>query len=82
MTIVVIISFVCIILTAITAIFSILAYARVVGMEKSTHQIAWQNVPEPTQELTEEEEKAEMERKKALMKQFDDMYTGHEDEQV
>lgn len=25
----------------ITAIFSFLAYARVVGMEKSTHQIQW-----------------------------------------
>jgi len=34
------------IVTSITAVFSILAYAKVVGMEKSTHQIQWQPIPE------------------------------------
>lgn len=34
-----------VLLTMITAGFSILAYAKVVGMEKSTHQIQWEPVP-------------------------------------
>lgn len=33
-----------ILLTGITAIFSVLAYAKVVGMEKSTHQISWEPI--------------------------------------
>lgn len=33
--------------TAITAVFSILAYAKVVGMEKSTHQIQYMPVQQP-----------------------------------
>jgi len=48
----VILSLVSIILTSITAIFSILAYAKVVGMEKSTHQIQWQPIPEAEEGLT------------------------------
>lgn len=36
-----ILSIVSILFTMVTAIFSFLAYARVVGMEKSTHQIQW-----------------------------------------
>jgi len=31
--------------TIITAVFSVLAYAKVVGMEKSTHRITQQYVP-------------------------------------
>jgi hypothetical protein len=31
--------------TLITAVFSVLAYAKVVGMEKSTHRIVQQYVP-------------------------------------
>jgi len=42
----IILSLVSVILTSITAIFSILAYAKVIGMEKSTHQIQWQPIPE------------------------------------
>ena len=29
------------IFTVVTAIFSFMAYSRVVGMEKSTHQVSW-----------------------------------------
>ena len=36
-----VISLVAIILTCITAVFSILAYCKVVGLEKSTHKIEW-----------------------------------------
>lgn len=52
-----IVSIISIILTGITAGFSVFAYAKVVGMEKSTHQVQW--VP-LDQELksTEELEKA------------------------
>jgi len=42
----IIFSLVSILLTTITSIFSILAYAKVIGMEKSTHQIQWQPIPE------------------------------------
>jgi len=40
-----ILSCISILFTGITAIFSILAYSKVVGMEKSTHQIVQQMVP-------------------------------------
>lgn len=36
-----------VLLTLITAGFSILAYAKVVGMEKSTHQVQFQPIPTP-----------------------------------
>lgn len=36
--------------TAITAVFSILAYAKVVGMEKSTHQIQYVPMETPGQD--------------------------------
>jgi len=36
-----VISLVAIILTCLTAVFSILAYCKVVGLEKSTHKIEW-----------------------------------------
>jgi hypothetical protein len=36
-----ILSLLAVILTAITSIFSFLAYARVVGLENSTHKIQW-----------------------------------------
>lgn len=32
--------------TAITAVFALKAYATVLGMEKSTHQIQWQPIPQ------------------------------------
>lgn len=41
-----ILSIVSVLFTIITAIFSFLAYAKVVGMEKSTHQIQWMPVDE------------------------------------
>ena len=41
------VSLTCILLTVITASFSILAYCKVVGMEKSTHRIEWQPMPVP-----------------------------------
>lgn len=44
----IILSVISVILTAITSIFSFMAYAKVVGMEKSTHKI--QYVPVPTDE--------------------------------
>ena len=36
-----VISLLAIILTCITSVFSILAYCKVVGLEKSTHKIEW-----------------------------------------
>ena len=41
-----VLSIVSILFTGITAFFSIMAYAKVVGMEKSTHQIQWVPVDE------------------------------------
>lgn len=38
-------SLVSIIFTGITAFFSIVAYCKVVGMEKSTHKIEWMPLP-------------------------------------
>jgi len=35
------------ILTAIIAVFSVLAYAKVVGLENSTHKLEYVRVPEP-----------------------------------
>jgi hypothetical protein len=75
------ISLTCIILTIITSIFSVLAYAKVVGMEKSTHQIAWKEVPiaaDYSEEALEKEEK----RKDELLKSFDKLYNGHDLEHV
>lgn len=43
-----ILSLVSILFTMVTAIFSLLAYAKVVGMEKSTHQIQWMPVDADT----------------------------------
>lgn len=40
----IILSILSILFTMITAIFAFLAYAKVVGMEKSTHQIQWMPV--------------------------------------
>lgn len=39
--IVAVLSLVATLLSCITAIFAIMAYCKVVGMEKSTHQIQW-----------------------------------------
>lgn len=38
------------VLTVITAFFSILAYAKVVGMEKSTHRIEYMAPPVPSRQ--------------------------------
>ena len=37
----IILSITSILFTGLTAVFSILSYAKVVGMEKSTHQVQW-----------------------------------------
>ena len=36
-----------ILFSGVTAVFSVLAYAKVVGMEKSTHQIQYMPAPMP-----------------------------------
>ena len=41
-------SLVAIILSSITAIFSILAFCKVVGLEKSTHKIEWMDPSQNT----------------------------------
>lgn len=52
----IILSILSILFTLTTAIFSVLAYSKVVGMEKSTHQVVQQMVPldfpdSPSEEL-------------------------------
>jgi len=34
-----------ILFTGVTAFFSVMAYAKVIGMEKSTHRIEWKPIP-------------------------------------
>lgn len=62
-----VLSIVSVLFTIITAIFSFLAYAKVVGMEKSTHQIQWMPI--------EEADKTGKELDKIMYKAF-----GFEDE--
>ena len=48
-----------IVLTLITSVFSIIAYAEVLGMKKSTHKIEWQPIDqeEPLSEFEKEQTK-------------------------
>lgn len=78
-----VLSIVSIILTSITAIFSVLAYARVVGMEKSTHQIQWMPVDAPTLSEDNKDPTKQDPRVKQMMKDFKQhMYPDVEDEMV
>ena len=74
-----ILSLLSIILTSITAIFSFMAYCKVIGMEKSTHQVAYMPVPTP-------QEQEQMEKNPTgenLAKEMGDkMYPDMEDEFV
>jgi len=56
-----VLSLVAVLFTGVTSIFAVLAYAKVVGMEKSTHQIQWMPVDESAatgDELTKQMHKA------------------------
>lgn len=82
-----VLSLLSIILCSITVVFSILAYSRVVGMEKSTHQVQWMPIETPSDHLKDEydgldeEEIVQRERKK-LYEQYNKMYPDVEEEQV
>lgn len=75
-----------VILTVITSIFSVLAYARVVGLENSTHKVQYMPLEEYNAFSTNIEEAKDTEsselnieeyekkRKKQLVKQFQGAY--------
>lgn len=88
-TICLVLSLLSIILCSVTAIFSFMAYARVVGMEKSTHQLQWMPIDspsdesEPTTQLHDDDLGNELTKKdREYLKQFRDMYPDVEEEQV
>lgn len=57
--------------SAVTAIFSILSYAKVVGMEKSTHQIQYMPIEQPGAENESPNFNSE-EARKSLYPTFED----------
>jgi len=70
-----------IILCAVTAIFSVLAYSKVVGLENSTHQVQWMPMEDQKPEDIQQTEQPEKESE--LSKQFrKHMYPDINDEQV
>lgn len=78
-----VLSLLSIILTTVTAIFSFLAYSKVVGMEKSTHQIQWMPVDSPDNSGDNEKSEEDIEKyEKELYNQFGKMYPDIEQEQV
>lgn len=78
-------SLLAVILSSITAGFAIFAYCKVVGMEKSTHQVQFMNYD---QEEEQKKEKlvtpidGEEPKKETILDQFRRMYPDVESEQV
>lgn len=70
-----------IILCSITAIFSILSFCKVVGLEKSTHQIQWMPIDSPT-ETSDNKPKQRPDDLSPIVKDFMKMYPDVESEQV
>jgi len=79
-----VLSLVSILFTLVTAIFSVLAYSKVVGMEKSTHQVAWMPVEEPNPSVlsTETDEEPEQPTESELMKAMVKHMYKEDEEQV
>lgn len=72
-----------VILSSITAIFSVLAYSKVVGMEKSTHQIQWMPVDQPNQEVIQPESEVDSRKyEEQMYKDFRKIYPDIHSEQV
>jgi len=79
-------------LTIVTSVFSVLAYCKVVGMEKSTHQVQWV----PLEEASESSDDADREEEellkrtaqglppleKKVVREFKKMYPDMDIEQV
>lgn len=75
-------STIAIILCSITAIFSFMAYSRVVGMEKSTHQVQWMHVDPKENGPDGEEESPINNYNEAVHKEWKQMYPDLSEEQV
>ena len=81
---VLVLSITSILFTLVTAIFSVLAYSKVIGMEKSTHQVAWMPVEEPDPSVLSGESNDEPEQptESELMKSMIKHMYSEEEEQV
>ena len=87
--ILIVVSLFALVLSAVTAFFSILSYCKVVGMEKSTHQVQWVPVDNPSidedDDLTRDQDEFEEQLRKRdqeVYKKFSKMYPDVELEQV
>lgn len=66
-------------LSGVTAIFSILAYCKVVGFENSTHQIQYMPAPQPKPYEPEGEEEPFGPTGEELVKRFNPDYEEEDD---
>ena len=68
--------------TLVTAAFSVLSYSKVIGMEKSTHQIQWMPVEEPVEPRYDQEGNELPTESQLLQDMKKHMYSDSELEQL
>lgn len=74
---------ICALFTLVTAVFSVLAYSKVVGLENATHQVAWMDVETPVKEPEFDREGNEVQSESQLFKDMaSKMYPDVDEEQV